>query len=63
MNRSSKNNIWNRRKRKVQDENLEEDGMIHEADAEDENMILRVQHRLGVSREEARNIIRNADLI
>lgn len=65
MNRSNKKSIWNRRKgetRKEKDEALEDDELLNDEFREQE-LIARVQQKFGVSREKARNIIKNSELI
>lgn len=64
MKSSSKQNIWNRRKGEInnKEEELENDLFLNDEEKMNE-MIPRIQQRLGVSREEARNIIRNSELL
>lgn len=65
MSRSPKKPIWNRRKGEESSEDyedLEADELLDD-DARKQEMIARIQHRLGVSREKARNIIKNSELL
>lgn len=65
MNRSPDKPIWNRRKGEASSEDyedLEEDELLND-EARKQEMIARVQHRLGVTREKARNIIKNSELL
>lgn len=63
-NTGSSKSVWNRRKGEIKDgdEDLAKDNLIN--DEEEINQVIpRVQQRLGISREEARNIIRNSELM
>lgn len=63
MENSKKQNIWNRRKGDLnnEEEDWEDDIFLNDEERMNE-MIPKIQQRLGVSREEARNIIRNSEL-
>lgn len=64
MESSNKKNIWNRRKGEVKYDNEDwEDDLFLKDEEKMNEMISRIQQRLGVSREEARNIIRNSELL
>lgn len=64
MASSNKKNIWNRKKRKIKSEDeIPKDNILMDDEKRMMEMIPRIQHRMGVSREEARNIIRKLDLL
>lgn len=65
MNQSKKKAIWNKRKGEPLniEKELENEDLTDQDGREMDEMIWQVQQRFGVSREEARNIIRNSELI
>ena len=65
MSNSRKKPVWNRRKEetsKNHDESSKDEFMYGDS-GEFNELVTRVQHRLGVSRDKAKNIIRNSELI
>lgn len=64
MSTTGKYSIWNRRKGEVKnDDELSEDNFVNGDPIEHEELITKVQKRVGVSRGEAKRIIRNSELI
>lgn len=64
MGTSKRNGFWNRRKGDFNksDEELSNDYMAGDP-GEHNELVERIQHRLGVSREEAGRIVRNSELM